>query len=167
MYYFHTYTFEQRRKNLIIKDTSRPGGSIIDYVYHHLQTKRNQFLVEVYNFMVYGEVLETKKKLSQSEEALQRPGAESYNEAQRRLKIDEELRLDELRACVGGASSNLVPTKVGLISGVNVVMESLNLTTTPPCSKGTLEVLLSASATIGTTIHVLGDIKASFPDSKA
>ncbi|KAG5590836.1 hypothetical protein H5410_041350 [Solanum commersonii] len=86
---------------------------------------------------------------------------------QRRSKVDEELRLDELRACVGRDSSSLVPTKVGLISGVDVVRESQTLTTTPPTSEGTLDVSLSASATVGTTIHVLGDTKASAPIPEA
>ncbi|WMV41838.1 hypothetical protein MTR67_035223 [Solanum verrucosum] len=113
------------------------------------------------------EVPEIKKKLSQIEETLQRQGEGRYIEAQRRLKVDEELRLDEMRACVGRDSSRLVLTKVGLISGVDVVRESHTLTTTPPASEGTLEVSLSASATIDTTIHILGDTKASAPIPEA
>ncbi|KAH0644873.1 hypothetical protein KY284_032757 [Solanum tuberosum] len=52
-------------------------------------------------------------------------------------------------------------------SGVDVVRESQTLTTTPPAYEGTLEVSLSVSATIGTTIHVLGDTKASAPIPEA
>ncbi|KAH0665143.1 hypothetical protein KY285_026349 [Solanum tuberosum] len=72
MHYLHTYTFEQRRQNWIIKNTSRPAGSIIDYVYHHLDAnKKFLSLVEVYNFVLHGKVHETKKKLSKNEETVQ------------------------------------------------------------------------------------------------
>ncbi|KAG5599591.1 hypothetical protein H5410_030961 [Solanum commersonii] len=56
MHFLRTYTFEQSRQNWIIKNTSRPTGSIIDYVY---------------NFILHGEVSETKKKLSKNEETMQ------------------------------------------------------------------------------------------------
>ena len=90
-------------------------------------------------------------------------------EAQWRSKVDEELRLDELRARAGGASSSLVPTEVGLISGVDVEIECQTITTTPPAVEGTLEVSLSVPATTGTSIDVSGDIEAPapFPDSEA
>lgn len=39
---------------------------------------------------------------------------EDILEAQKRSRLDEELRLDDLRACAGGASSSLVPTQVNL-----------------------------------------------------
>ncbi|KAG5631564.1 hypothetical protein H5410_003281 [Solanum commersonii] len=66
------------------------------------------------------------------------------------------------------ASSRSVLAKVGLISGVDVVMESQTLTTTPLDSEGILEVSFSAPSTTATTIHVSGDKKAfaPFPDSE-
>ncbi|KAG5581613.1 hypothetical protein H5410_052240, partial [Solanum commersonii] len=69
-------------------------------------------------------------------------------------EVDEQLRLFVLRACMSGASSSSVPAEVGLISGVDVVMESQTLTTIPPGSEGILGVSLSAPATTATTIHV-------------
>uniref|UniRef100_A0A3Q7HI96 MBD domain-containing protein n=2 Tax=Solanum lycopersicum TaxID=4081 RepID=A0A3Q7HI96_SOLLC len=72
MHYMHTHTFEQRRQNWIIKNISRPSGLIIDYVYHHLDTnKKFRSLIEVYKFLVYGEVPEITKKLRENEEPSQ------------------------------------------------------------------------------------------------
>ncbi|XP_049368215.1 uncharacterized protein LOC125833110 [Solanum verrucosum] len=72
MHYMHTHTFEHRKRNWIIKNISRPGGLIIDYVYHHLETnKKFRSLIEVYKFLVYGEVPEITKKLRENEEPLQ------------------------------------------------------------------------------------------------
>ncbi|XP_055830794.1 uncharacterized protein LOC129899806 [Solanum dulcamara] len=72
MHYLHTYSFEQRRQNWIIKHSSRRDGSTIDYVYHHLETKKKfRSLVEVYRFVVYGQVHEIKKKQNGNEEILQ------------------------------------------------------------------------------------------------
>ncbi|XP_049392536.1 uncharacterized protein LOC125856914 [Solanum stenotomum] len=296
MHYVHTYTFEQRRQNWIIKNTSRPCGSIIDYVYHHIETnKKFRSLIEVYNFVVYGDIRETKRRLSQSNETLQvkprhKPhirvnklikhyvvgtctesckgvhiknrrdvhylfergipsniekkrkrenedlyGLQQINlrnetthmdsidsalrtpiqpffylwdfelihikerptkkvlvpdivklerkesaidllnlhkqilEAQRRSGVDEQLRLFLLRASMTEASSSSMQAGVGLISGVDVVMESQTLTTTPLDFEGNLEVSFSAPAITATTIHVLGETKASAPftDSQA
>ncbi|XP_055830783.1 uncharacterized protein LOC129899794 [Solanum dulcamara] len=72
MHYMHTYTFEQRRQNWIIKNISRRDGSIFNYVYHHLDTKKKfRSMVEVYKFIVYREVHEKMKKLRENEETLQ------------------------------------------------------------------------------------------------
>ncbi|KAH0665142.1 hypothetical protein KY285_026348 [Solanum tuberosum] len=248
MHYLHTYTFEQRRQNWIIKNTSRPTGSIIDYVYHHLDTnKKFRSLVEVYHFVLHGEVREINKKLSKNEETVQvnlgndapvqsfsylwdfklihvqerskevfpipnidelqgvdpsidllssLPKAsrkspreedkeknkskkrknvmrdqekEDILEAQRRSKVDEELRLDELRARAGGASSSSMPTEVGLISRFHVVMDSEALTTIPPAVEGAPELSLSGPSTTRITMDVSGEIEAhaSYPDSEA
>ncbi|WMV09618.1 hypothetical protein MTR67_003003 [Solanum verrucosum] len=68
MHYMHTHTFEQRRQNWIINNISRPGGLIIDYVYLHLETnKKFRSLIEVYKFVVYGEVPEITKKSRENE----------------------------------------------------------------------------------------------------
>ncbi|KAH0781599.1 hypothetical protein KY290_001197 [Solanum tuberosum] len=66
------------------------------------------------------------------------------------------------------ASYRSVPAEVGLISGVDVVMESQTLTTTSPLSEVIFEVSLHVPATT-TNIHVSGDTKAfaPFPDSEA
>ncbi|KAH0670735.1 hypothetical protein KY290_026135 [Solanum tuberosum] len=89
--------------------------------------------------------------------------------SKKRKHINRDKEQEDILKLRGGrrASSSLVPTKVGLISGVDVVRESQTLTTTPPAYEGTLEVSLSVSATIGTTIHVLGDTKASAPIPEA
>ncbi|WMV09609.1 hypothetical protein MTR67_002994 [Solanum verrucosum] len=69
MHYMHTHSFEQRRQNWIINNISRPGGLIIDYVYLHLETnKKFQSWIEVYKFIVYGEVPEITKKSKENEE---------------------------------------------------------------------------------------------------
>ncbi|KAG5599021.1 hypothetical protein H5410_030391 [Solanum commersonii] len=86
-----------------------------------------------------------------------------------RSKVDEELRLDELRPRAGGASSSLVPSKVGLIIGIHVVMKSETLTIIPLFVKGTSEVSLSAPTTTSSTIDDLGFTRALAPylDSKS
>ncbi|KAG5586260.1 hypothetical protein H5410_046694, partial [Solanum commersonii] len=73
MHYLHTHTFEQRRQNWIIKNSSRRDRSTIDYVYHHLETKeRFRSMIEVYMFLLYGEIAEKyKKKKSEKGETLQ------------------------------------------------------------------------------------------------
>ncbi|XP_069149143.1 uncharacterized protein [Solanum lycopersicum] len=72
MHYMHTHTFEQRRQNWIINNISRPSGLIIDYVYLHLETKKKfRSLIEVYKFVVYGEVPEIAKKSRENEETFQ------------------------------------------------------------------------------------------------
>ncbi|KAG5632401.1 hypothetical protein H5410_004118 [Solanum commersonii] len=69
MHYMHTHTFEQRRQNWIINNISRPGGLLIDYVYLYLETnKKFRSLIEVYKFVVYGEVPEITKKSRENEE---------------------------------------------------------------------------------------------------
>uniref|UniRef100_M1DZA9 Uncharacterized protein n=1 Tax=Solanum tuberosum TaxID=4113 RepID=M1DZA9_SOLTU len=90
-------------------------------------------------------------------------------EAQRRSKVDEELRLDELRARAGGASSSSVPVEVGLISRADVVMDSQAHTTIPPSVEGAPKLSLSVPATTRITIDVSRDIgaHASYPDSEA
>uniref|UniRef100_A0A0V0HBV8 Putative ovule protein n=1 Tax=Solanum chacoense TaxID=4108 RepID=A0A0V0HBV8_SOLCH len=94
---------------------------------------------------------------------------EDLLKAQRRSKVVEELRLAELKARVGGASSSLVLVEVGVISEVEVVMESQSLSTTLPAVGGTPKISLCLSATTKTTIHDFGDIEspASFPNLKA
>ncbi|KAH0665334.1 hypothetical protein KY285_026540 [Solanum tuberosum] len=91
---------------------------------------------------------------------------EDLLEAQRRSKVDEELRLDEIRARAGGASSSLVPIEVGLISRGHVVMESQTLTTIQPVVEGAPELSLSVPATTGNTTGDTG-AHASYPDSEA
>ncbi|KAH0781025.1 hypothetical protein KY290_000623 [Solanum tuberosum] len=90
-------------------------------------------------------------------------------EAQKRSGVDEQLRLFLLRASMSEASSSSMQAGVGLISGVDVLMESQTLNTTPLALDGILEVSFSAPATTATTIHVSGDTKASAPftDSKS
>ncbi|WMV32404.1 hypothetical protein MTR67_025789 [Solanum verrucosum] len=82
-----------------------------------------------------------------------------------RSKVDEELRLDELRARAGGVSSSSVPIEAGLIGGFHVVMESQTLATTQPVVEGTPKVSLSVPGTTGTTIDVSRDTQAhaSYP----
>ncbi|WMV08092.1 hypothetical protein MTR67_001477 [Solanum verrucosum] len=75
-------------------------------------------------------------------------------EAHRRSGVYEQVRLFVLRACMSEASFSSMPGVVGLISRVDVVMESQTLTTTQPISKGILDVSFSALATTPTTIHV-------------
>ncbi|KAH0665333.1 hypothetical protein KY285_026539 [Solanum tuberosum] len=71
---------------------------------------------------------------------------EDILEAQRRSKVDEELRLDELRVRASGASSNLVPTET--------------VTTIPRAFEGAPELSLSVPATTGNTTDVSGDTRA-------
>ncbi|KAH0665138.1 hypothetical protein KY285_026344 [Solanum tuberosum] len=86
-----------------------------------------------------------------------------------RSKVDEELRLDELRPRAGEPSSSLVPSEVGLIIGIHVVMKSVTLTIIPLVVKGTSEVSLSVPTTTSSTIDVLGFTRslASYLDSKS
>ncbi|KAG5599027.1 hypothetical protein H5410_030397 [Solanum commersonii] len=298
MHYLHNYTFEQRRQNWIIKNTSRPTGSIIDYVY---------------NFVLHGEVRETKKKLRKNEETVQvtprhkqhirgsklikhyvvgtctesskgvyiknrgddnylsehdipsnignkrkRENEDLYGhqqvnlendaptqsffylwdfelihlqerskevfpipdidelqrvdpsidllssfpkasgkspreedkdknkskkrknvkrdhekedilEAQRRSKVDEELRLDELKARAGGTSPKSVPAEVGLISRDDVVMDSQAHSTIPLVVEGAPKLSLSVPTTTRITIDVSRAIgaHASYLESEA
>ncbi|WMV09767.1 hypothetical protein MTR67_003152, partial [Solanum verrucosum] len=73
MHYMHTHTLEQRRQNWIINTISRPGGLIIDYVSIPSSGDKKKFrsLVEVYKFVVYGEVPEITKKSRENEETSQ------------------------------------------------------------------------------------------------
>lgn len=90
-------------------------------------------------------------------------------EAQRRFRVDEELRLTDLRAHVSGPYSSSVLVVVGLISGFKISTESLTLLTLLTSVEGTLEVILSVSVTTTTTIDVFGATKAysSLPDPES
>uniref|UniRef100_A0A494G8E3 Uncharacterized protein n=1 Tax=Solanum lycopersicum TaxID=4081 RepID=A0A494G8E3_SOLLC len=110
------------------------------------------------------EEIESKKRMNVKRDQEK----EDILEAQRRSKDDEELRLDELRARAGGASSSSNPTEIGLISRVHVVMDSQTHTAIPPAFEGAPELSLSVPATSRITIDVSPDIgaHASHPDSK-
>ncbi|KAG5586361.1 hypothetical protein H5410_046795 [Solanum commersonii] len=67
----YTY-FKQRRQNWIIKNSSHRDGSTIDNVYHHLETKEKfRYMIEVYKFLLFREILEKYKKSSEKGETLQ------------------------------------------------------------------------------------------------
>lgn len=70
---------------------------------------------------------------------------EDLLKAQRRSKVVEELRLAELKARVGGASSSLVLVEVGVISEVEVVMESQSLSTTLPAVGDSQDLIVFVS----------------------
>jgi len=110
-----------------------------------------------------------KNKSKKRKNVMRDQEKEDILEAQRRSKVDEELRLDELRARAGGASSSSVPVEVGLISRADVVMDSQAHTTIPPAVEGAPELSLSGPSTTRITMDVSGDIEAhaSYPDSEA
>ncbi|KAG5598819.1 hypothetical protein H5410_030189 [Solanum commersonii] len=183
----------------MIKNTSRQAGSIIDYISSLLNNIHVflpiKFITSTKVFPILNidklegeessiELLsllpkasdkfprekdKEKNKSKKRKHKKRNQEQQDILEAQRRSKVDEELRLDELRACASGASSSSVPIEAGLISGFHVMMESQTLTTTQPFGKGTPEVSLTVPSTTSTNIEISGDTQAhaSYPGSNA
>ncbi|MCD7466418.1 hypothetical protein HAX54_003115 [Datura stramonium] len=71
-----------------------------------------------------------------------------------KLQIEEDMRLEEMQAHVGGASSFLAPRAIGQAIGVVASSESQTLLTPSPASKVVHVDMLSAPVTTNTTVYI-------------